>query len=480
MATDWEQEYCGPPTPETEAFVPDRLPEDLEAERALVATLAFPGAYEGRYSSPDTHEALLQCRPEYFVKPQHRLVFEAIRRLYDTGAEINAITIRGDLERAGTFGVFGEFGFATLLEMLGGDEVSKPSVLVGILREKYGYRELIKLGWALVDAAKTQAMPLAETVSAHADAINALDRGEGDAPSEAASGYIDRMIAGEAFRPPSEHGGKLAHFGLSAFDGAIEAAPGHVIIVAARPGVGKSALAIQTQWQTAFHGIPSLLISLEMDRGALHKRYAAWQSCHPQGFYKAGAYKPDDIDEAEMSRAEADAMRFSVRPQGTPWAHIEAIIRNEVRRHGVKVVLIDHLLLLQKPNLGKNANDAACWTAISRNVKRLAQTLGICFVNLCQLNRAGEGIEPGMMNMKETGGWEEDADAVILLWPKEAKAMETVSDERAVMAKAAKVRSGPSGWKRELSFNGATCRFIENEVRFERVTSDERNPVAWA
>jgi replicative DNA helicase len=126
-------------------------------------------------------------------------------------------------------------------------------------------------------------------------------------------------------------------------------------------------------------------------------------------------------------------------------------------------VWIDHVLLIAKPSMGRNANDAASWSVLSRGIKRLAQELRICIINLIQLNRQGAEGEPRLQDLKESGAWEEDANAVWMLWPKESMAQDTMAERKGVWVKAAKNRSGPSGWKRELQFHGATNRFLEVE-----------------
>jgi replicative DNA helicase len=437
-------------------WVPDKLPEDFESEKALLASIVL--AMGTKYETAETHGAILACRPEFFVKPQHRLVFESLLRLYSGKQEISPLFLKNDMEANGTADRAG--GFDGIVEIMTAEEAENPMPLVTVLEGLYKRRRLIELSAMLCrDALGTQ--PVDEIISAQSAALTELTQGNSVVKTEAGTAIIERLRAREPFREPGSESGKLAWFGLPEFDKAIEAAAEHVVIVAARPGIGKSAEAVQIQWETAKNGIPSLLISLEMNRDEVHSRYAAWQSGYEQRAFRDGRYTDWVTNDLEAHSETLALMRFWAHPSGVPWPKVEAVIRENVRRHGVRVVQIDHLLLLQKPNFGKNVNDAACWTAISRNIKRLAQELKICFVNLCQLNRAGDGVEPKLSDLKETGGWEEDANAVILLYPKENKAKEQIHAVREVIAKAAKVRSGPSGWKRSLDFYGATSRFRE-------------------
>jgi replicative DNA helicase len=451
-------------------YLPDRMPEDLEAEKMLLATLA--GDFGLGHETDGAHTAMLSCMPEYFVKPQHRLIFESMLRLYHSKQEISIIFVKADMEKYGTFDHAG--GFTEISEVFSAMEVADPMPLVAILEDAYKRRILLNISAGIQTKAISGMVPTEDLISAAGQMLSGLSQGSTGAKTEDCAAIVPRLMAGEPFVEPGANSGKLAWLGLPEFDRAIEASAEHVITIAARPGIGKTALAIQTQWMTALNGIPSLLISLEMNRDELHGRVAAWKTGCEYRAFRDGRWNEWATNHLNEHVNTLAMMRYWVHPSGVPWAKAEAAIRESVRQHGTRVVLIDHLLLLQKPNLGKNANDAACWTAISRNIKRLAQELKICFVNLCQLNRAGDGVEPKLSDLKETGGWEEDANAVVLLYPKDPKAQTQIGGIKEVFGKAAKVRSGASGWKRLLEFDGAKSRFKEAKYG----ASPEPEPVA--
>lgn len=436
-------------------------PEDLDAERALIATLAAPGTLDPGEGLPDAHQAVLSCPAEVFVHPSHRAVYEAIQALYADGQDINALTLKARLANARKLDAVG--GYAGLVEILAGEEVARPSALVQRLLDLWRFRRVMRLGARACETAASQSQPIDDLIAELASELSSLVRGSESNRIRKASALLDRLHAGEAFRDPSAHG-KLLWTGMDAIDEAVEASSSHVVIIAARPGVGKSALAVQSQWATARRGIPSLLISLEMDRHELESRYASWESWRGQRDFRRGDWDVQTVQTLSNAAPVMDLMHHWVAASNAPWPKVESVIRDAVRVHGVRAVLIDHALLIAKPNLGRNSNDAACWTALSRSIKRLAQELSICMAPLCQLSRAGDAVEPKLSDLKETGGWEEDANAVVMLWPKDAKAEDDPHAEaKDVMVKVAKNRSGPAGWKREVEFRGAINRLTLKE-----------------
>jgi len=444
-------------------YLPSKMPEDLDAEKSMLATLSACANWQAEL--PEYHEALLMLKPEHFVHPYHRLIFEAMQKLYHGGGEMAPLGVKAALDEMHALEKVG--GLVGIGEILMSDQVGNPMVLATRLRDLWRCREATRNGTRLERKAMNCGGDPSEIIAEAIDGLSKLSQDGSRARVQTLEGVIERVRAEEAFCAKGSD--KLARFGLPPFDDAIEASAEHVVVVAARPGLGKSALGIQVQWETALKGVPSLLISLEMNKDEIDSRVAAWFTGYSQRNFRSGYYGPDAHPKLEAMRSQLAMMNVWVHESGVPWGQIEAAIRDAVRAKGVRVVVIDHLLLIAKPDLGKNANDSACWASISRSIKRLAQELKICFVNLCQLNRAGDGVEPKLSDLKETGGWEEDANAVIMLYPKDPKATEDIyAPKKDILAKVAKNRSGSSGWKRELEFYGANSRFIEVEKTTEQ------------
>jgi len=443
--------------------MPIIVPEDIEAEKTLLATLGAAGILDPGSDNADAHHAVLAMQPEYFSHPVNKAVCNAIKALYADAADINSLSIKATLEAQGTLGRVG--GFSGVIEILGGEDVARPMVLVERLANLWRGRELIKLGAEAIRRAQDFADPVGDAISSLATQLSNLSSGASAIKIRRGTVLMDRIVSGEAFRCATA-GGKLAHFGVPRMDDAVEAAAGHVITVGARPGVGKSALAVQGVWRTAQMGGHPFLISLEMDEDEIDARMAAWQTLEGYKVFRAGAWKDSSVTSICAQADTLDRITTWCHPSGVSWSMVEAAIRDAVRVHGATSVWIDHVLLIAKPILGKGVNDAACWTHLSRSIKKLAQELRICIIPLIQLNRQGAEGEPKLSDLKESGAWEEDANAVWMLWDKEQAAQEEQAESKVVYVKSAKNRSGPSGWKQELEFRGAFNRLrqIERET----------------
>ena len=435
-----------------------RLPEDLDTERSLLATLAASGNLDPGTLHLECQQSVLAMRPEFFMHPAHRAIALAIQRLYGEQIEIHSLSIRTQLEQDGELSRCG--GYTGIVEVLQCEEVQRPSFLLNRLQELWRGRQIIRLGGEAIRRGQDAMEPIDKVISELADQLSRLASGGHLAVIRTGEEILKRLRAGEAFMDQSS-GRMLVHFGIAAIDEAIEAAPGDVITVGGRPAVGKTAIAVQGICESAMLGHHTLLVSLEMDKDEIDARVASWMTRTPYSDFRRGTWQPSSVEALLNSGDTAKRIASWCSPSGVSWSKVEAAIRQSVRVHGTTSVWIDHVLLVGKPLAGKGSSDAACWSELSRGIKRLAQELGICIVNLIQLNRHGAEGEPRLHDLKESGAWEEDADAVLLLWNKDSAASEAMVEFKSVMVKGAKNRSGPNGWKREMNFQGSTNRFDE-------------------
>lgn len=443
-----------------------KLPEDPESERALLATLGSAGTLDPGSENADAHRAVLAMFPEMFFITAHKAVCIALKAMYAESLDVNSLSIMAMLEKQGSVGAVK--GYTGLVEILNGEEVGHPTVLVERLMDLWRARQMIRLGADAQQRASDRQEPISEVISDIGAQLTNLATGTTGIKIRRGTALLDRIVSGEAFRDATS-GGKLAYFGISEMDDAVEAGAGHVVTIGARPGVGKSAMAIQGVWRTAMAGQRPFLVSLEMDEDEIDSRLASWHTLEGYKTFRAGTWTEASAHSLMGEVDTLDRISTWCHASGVPWAKVEAAIRDAVRVNGATSAWIDHALLIQKPNGGKSANDAACWSLLSRSIKRLAQELKICIVVLLQLNRNGAGVEPKLNDLKESGAWEEDANAVWMLWDKNADAEEGVQAEaKDVYVKSAKNRSGPSGWKRLLDFRGAINRFRA----IERTTDD--------
>lgn len=435
-----------------------RLPEDLDTERSLLATLAASGNLDPGTLHLECQQSVLAMRPEFFMHPAHQAMASAIQRLYSEQIEINSLTIKTQLEQDGALSRCG--GYTGIVDVLQCEEVQRPTFLVNRLKDLWRGRQVIRLGGEAICRGQDAMDPIDQVISELANHLTQLASGGHGPVIRTGEEILKRLRAGEPFMNQNS-GARLVNFGIAGIDEAIEAAAGDVITVGGRPSVGKTAFAIQGICNTAMLGHRPFLVSLEMDEDEIDARIASWMTRTPYSDFRKGAWQPSSVEGLLNSGDTIKRIKSWCHPSGVSWSKVEAAIRQAVRIHGTTSVWIDHVLLVGKPIASKGTSDAALWSDLSRGIKRLAQELGICIVNLIQLNRQGAQGEPRLHDLKESGAWEEDADAVLLLWSKDAAASEATVLSKSVMFKGAKNRSGPSGWKREMNFQGSTNRFDE-------------------
>ena len=123
-------------------WLPERLPEDVDAERSLLATCCAPGAED------QAADLSLRLDEEDFVHPAHRAVFKALKALLAQRLEVNALTLKDALDQEGDLGKVG--GYAGLVDLLSAEEVGRPQVLADLLKRKSQHRALIRLGARMV------------------------------------------------------------------------------------------------------------------------------------------------------------------------------------------------------------------------------------------------------------------------------------------------------------------------------------------
>jgi len=206
----------------------------------------------------------------------------------------------------------------------------------------------------------------------------------------------------------------LIGLGLPELDEALEGgvANGEMVVFAARPSHGKSAIALQIIHHVTGCGMPSLLISEEMAELALGKRALQFVTPVPQEHWQSSTTIEKDVDDHYKDRKSchiAEACRTIER--------VEEVIDEAITNNGVKVVVVDYAQLLTSP--GKNRYEINTNTSVA--LRQMANKYGILLIILLQLSREVEKrtkFVPQMSDLKETGQWEQDADVIVfIVWP---------------------------------------------------------------
>ena len=245
-------------------------------------------------------------------------------------------------------------------------------------------------------------------------------------------------------------------------------APGELVIIGARPSVGKTALACSVVLTVAKAGVPCIVFSLEQSSKEIAERFLVMEAGADSHACRRGSISTNDF------RVMTDAMDrlwhagiFIDEGCNRSMTQIAASVRRAVRKHRVGLVVIDYLQLIE-PESGKTNREQQI-AAITRRAKLLAREARLPVLLLAQLNRESESghgrRRPRLSDLRESGSQEQDADVVILLWkreePEAGKPRLPVEEIECIFAKN---RNGRTG--------ACTLAFRRHCMRFENWTPD--------
>ena len=272
----------------------------------------------------------------------------------------------------------------------------------------------------VLDADSDEAKRVAETIDATLDRFVEIQ--EGTAPKGLMTGFYD----------------------LDEITSGLQ--PGQMVIVAARPGVGKSTLAVDIMRHLSIHeNIPTAIFSLEMSTHEINTRVLASEANVDIKRMRSGRMRSEDWDRVAKARETLDAapMFIDESPENTVM-DIVAKTKIMVKRHGIKLIVVDYLQLLHSGKREESRQQEVA--GFSRALKLLAKSAGIPVIAVAQLNRESErnDSKPKPSDLRESGALEQDADVILLLHREDMRDRE---GERAgeVDVIVAKNRGGETG-----------------------------------
>ena len=445
-------------------WLPERLPEDIDAERSFLATCCAPGA--GFAAS----EAVFALADEDFVHPAHRAVFKALRALLEAQVEVNSLTLKDALDHDDSLNKVG--GFPGLVELLSAEEVERPQVLADLIRRKAKLRKLVHLGARLVREAADEEEPPETLVDRTAQSLFHL--AQGDARTKGLMNI--RHVADEAMERLSDRmEGRLSpgvRVGFGRFDELTQGfQPGNLIVLAARPGIGKTALALNWILRAAQgrdgHGSHcGAFFSLEMSQEEVFMRLLASHSQTNMKDLQSGRASGRK-DHILRCRDELTQLPLFICDQASitvPQIQNMILKQGSQSNRRIEFVIVDYLQLLSSPegSRGAKQNEAVRIGEISRGLKLMAKDFGIPVVVLSQLNREVEhrtGGRPQLSDLRDSGAIEQDADMVAFIHRKMMPSATEEPDPSAELI-VAKHRNGPTAII-QLHFQGEFAMYRE-------------------
>ena len=430
-------------------------PHSVEAEQAVLGGLLLDSeAYDQVADVVTTQD---------FYRPDHQLIFDAITQVVQLGRPCDFVTVSEQLDRSG--GLRGAGGLA-YLGTLARDTPSAANVrhYADIVRERALLRRLLKAGTDMAASVfNNEGEPARELVDrAERAVLSIAEAGARGAGAVALGSFLGEVV--QEIDDLQQNPGKLRGLptGFADYDritGGLR--PGDLVIVAGRPGMGKTTLAVNMAEYAAVNpGIraPVAIFSMEMPKEQLAQRMLASIGRVPLSGIRTGNVAPEDwnrITSAHTQLGEAPIW-IDDTPALTP-TELRARARRIKREHGLGLV-VDYVQLMQVP--GSQENRAVKIGEISGGLKVLAKELKVPVIALSQLNRAAEqreGKKPAMSDLRESGSLEQDADMVLLIWREEVYDKKTIRQGIAEV-ELAKHRNGETGTF-TLTFQGQYSRF---------------------
>jgi len=389
-------------------------PHNVEAEESVLGAVML--------SADAANVALEMLRAEDFYKPAHQSIWEAITALFDGNQPIDPITVADWLRRTNTLDrVGGVAAITALMEAV--PSTSNVDYYAGIVDETSARRRLLRAGGEVGALALKGDLPIDEVLdSAEAEVFAVAEHklGEGLEP-------VGPMLktALEKIESLGESGGDITGIptGFGDLDHILAGLhPANLIVVAARPGMGKSTLAINIAANIAGSQadppMPVALFTLEMSREEIVHRLLASLAGVDAAKIKTGNLDVERWRRLSQASSRLYEMPFYVddSPDLTVTA-IRAKCRRLKRKSGLSLVVVDYLQLMQGPRAAENRQQEIA--DISRSMKNLARELHVPVIAVSQLNRqleARENKRPRLGDLRESGAIEQDADVVLFIY----------------------------------------------------------------
>ena len=388
------------------------LPQDLEAESSILSAMMT--------STEAMQECLISLEPDDFFHPSNRIVFLAIREMLDKNLPIDAISMADYLRSTGDLDRIGGRSF---LLGLGNNTLA----LVGWRR----HIEMLHRDTTLRKMIQASAQISALAFDAPEDTKEVVDRAEKllldvtNRDVRKSEQTLEEIMA-DLYEELGEQANSTektlgVQTGFKTIDETLLGLrPGQMIVLGARPGVGKTSFALNLATNAAFHGASVAFFSLEMSKMEIAQRLLA--ATARIGLQEIRSARIRDDQWPQILEATEELSKLDIVIDDTPGTtvtEVRAKARRMLRGKKLGIVILDYLQLVSPPSGGHRADSRATEVGeMSRGIKIMAKDLGVPVVALSQLNRTVEnrtGKRPQLSDLRESGSIEQDADIVCFL-----------------------------------------------------------------
>ena len=438
----------------------DRLPpHSIEAEMCVLASMMLEKEMVG--------ETVQLIDRESFYQADHQIIFDVLVKLYEMNRPIDSVIVFEELVKRQLLEEVG--GTAYIAQILNSVPSSANGMhYAGIVREKAMLRQLISASNDI----------LRDSYAPYEQADIVLDKAERrifEIAQKKVGGTMEPMekVLHEVFEMIENRGQRGLITGFHELDDMTNGLQkGEMIIVAARPSMGKTAFAMNlVEYISADMKLPCAVFSLEMSKQQLAQRMLC-----SRGKIDAHKLRKGMLNSQEYTTLATVVGELAKAPiwvddsAGLTPLELRAKARRLKMQHDVKCIMIDYMQLMDNPGPESRQQQIS---EISRAVKSVARELEIPVICLSQLNRATEGRDghrPRMSDLRESGSIEQDADVVMLLHREDYYRMSEQDFQPDNIAEIiiAKQRNGPTGTIK-LTFDNKTTRFNNLSMAVDQI-----------
>src|SRR5690625_1197029 len=386
-------------------------PQDVAAEQSVIG-----GMLMSKDAIADVVEVL---RGNDFYRPAHEAIYDAILDLYGRGEPADAVTVAAELTKRGELARIGGAPYLhTLLSSV--PTAANAGYYARIVRERAVLRRLVDAGTRIVQLGYAtdggDVDDLVNTAQAEVYAVTERRTAEDYVPLKDVINSTMEEIDAASHRGEGMVGVPTGFTDLDLLTNGLH--PGQMIVLAARPAVGKSTLGLDVARSASIkHGMTSVIFSLEMSRNEISMRMLSAESQVPLQNMRKGTMRDEDWTRLARTMGRvSEAPLFIDDSPNMSLMEIRAKCRRLKQRHDLKLVVIDYLQLMSSGKRVESRQQEV--SEFSRAIKLLAKELEVPVIAISQLNRGSEARtdkKPQMSDLRESGSIEQDADVVVLL-----------------------------------------------------------------
>ena len=388
----------------------NRLPYSVEAEQSVLGAIII---------DPQSINLVAgQIKPEYFYIPQHREIYKTLENMFQMSHTIDYVTLLERLKDSGTYDEAGGKAYITQLAQM---VPSSANILtyVNIIRERYYTRSLILAAQNIIKDASDNVVDTARLLDSAEQRIYEIREGK----DISGLTHIKDVISAETFvrltkitDPETKDDYIGIPTGIGDLDKVITGLnKSDLIIVGARPGMGKTSFALNIARNVAEKGKKVAFFSLEMTRDQIAQRLLSNEASVQSTKLRTGELSPEEW--VRLGKAGENLKAMEIFVDETPGITVPEM-KAKLLRQKVDLVIIDYLGLMQSAKRTENRVQEV--SDITRNLKTMAKDLHVPVIACAQLSRGtetkGKSHRPALSDLRESGSIEQDADIVLFLY----------------------------------------------------------------